>query len=74
VPVVCGGQAVLPGDIIAADADGIVVIRPEDAEWVLAKAKEHNAMEARTFKSIAARTFDRAWVQKTLTDKGCEIR
>lgn len=74
VPVVCGGQAILPGDIIAADADGIVVIRPEDAEWVLAKAKEHNAMEAKTFKSIEARTFDRSWVQKALADKGCEIR
>jgi RraA family protein len=74
VPVVCGGQAVLPGDIIVADADGIVVIRPGDAEWVLAKAKEHNAMEAKTFQHIAAGTFDRSWVNKTLTDKGCEIR
>lgn len=74
VPVVCGGQAVLPGDIIAADADGIVVIRPEDAEWVLAKAIAHNAMEVQTFKDIAARTFNRAWVQKTLDEKGCEIK
>lgn len=74
VPVVCGGQAVLPGDIIAADGDGIVVIRPEDAQWVLAKAKEHNAMEARVFKEIAAGTMSRAWVEKTLDEKGCEIK
>jgi RraA family protein len=73
VPVVCGGQAVLPGDIIAADGDGIVVIRPADAEWVLAKAREHNAMEVQIFKDIAARTFNRAWVGKTLAEKGCEI-
>ena len=74
VPVVCGGQAVLPGDIISADADGIVVIRPEDAEWVLTKAREHNAMEVQTFKDIAAHTLNRAWVQKTLDEKGCEIK
>lgn len=73
VPVVCGGQAVLPGDIIAADADGIVVIRPADAEWVLAKAIEHNAMEVRIFKDIAAHMLDRGWVNKTLSEKGCEI-
>ena len=73
VPVVCGGQAVLPGDIIAADADGVVVIRPADAEWVLAKAIEHNAMEVRVFRDIAAHTLDRGWVNRTLTDKGCEI-
>jgi regulator of RNase E activity RraA len=74
VPAVCGGQVVMPGDIIAADADGIVVIRPEDAEWVLEKAKAHNAMEANTFKNIAARTIDRTWVQKALSDKGCDIK
>lgn len=74
VPVVCGGQAILPGDIIAADADGIVVIRPEDAVWVLSKAKEHNEMEAKTFKDIASNSLNRAWVQKTLIEKGCEIK
>ena len=74
VPVVCGGQAILPGDIIAADADGIVVIRPEDAVWVLSKAKEHNEMEAKTFKDIASNSLNSAWVQKTLIEKGCEIK
>ncbi|MCX7787418.1 MAG: RraA family protein [Spirochaetes bacterium] len=74
VPVVCGGQAVLPGDILVGDGDGIVVIRPEDAEWVLAKAREHNAMEMRTFQAIEGGTLDRSWVVKTLTEKGCEVR
>jgi len=74
VPVVCGGQAVLPGDILVGDGDGIVVIRPEDAEWVLTKAREHNAMEGRTFKAIENGTLDRTWVVKALTEKGCETR
>lgn len=33
----CGGQVVHPGDIMLGDADGIVVIRQEDAEVILAK-------------------------------------
>lgn len=74
VPVVCGGQAVLPGDILVGDWDGIVVIRAEDAEYVLGKAKDHNAMEQRTFQAIEAGTVDRTWVEKTLREKGCEFR
>jgi RraA family protein len=73
VPVVCGGQAVLPGDIIAGDGDGIVVIRPADAEHVLGKAREHNAMEVRTFEAIGAGTVDRTWVEKSLKEKGCDL-
>jgi len=40
VPVCCAGQVVLPGDILVGDGDGIVVIRPEDAEEVLQAARE----------------------------------
>jgi len=44
-PVVCGGQVVCPGDIIIGDADGIVVIRREDAPHVLELAKAKLAAE-----------------------------
>lgn len=40
VPVCCGGQVVFPGDIIAGDADGIVVIHPEQAEELAEIAKK----------------------------------
>ncbi len=73
VPVSIGGQAVLPGDIVVGDSDGVVVIRPADADALLEKSKAHNQMEARTFEQIAAGTFDRSWVDKTLKEKGCEI-
>lgn len=39
VPVVCGGMAVLPGDIIVGDADGAAIVRRADAERVLADAR-----------------------------------
>jgi 4-hydroxy-4-methyl-2-oxoglutarate aldolase len=40
VPISCGGTSVNPGDIIVADADGVVVIPKEVEEDVLKKAKE----------------------------------
>ncbi|OHV79529.1 4-carboxy-4-hydroxy-2-oxoadipate aldolase/oxaloacetate decarboxylase [Ensifer sp. LCM 4579] len=41
-PIVFGGQVVRPGDIVRGDADGVVIIRREDAANVarLAKARE----------------------------------
>jgi regulator of RNase E activity RraA len=62
-----------PGDIISADKDGIVVIRPEDAPSLLIKAKAQNVAESVTFKEIANRTINRAWVDEFLVSKGAEF-
>ncbi len=35
VPIACGGVVVNPGDIVVADANGIVAIPPAAAAWVL---------------------------------------
>ncbi|NCB02090.1 MAG: RraA family protein [Spirochaetia bacterium] len=72
-PISCGGQVVHPGDIISADKDGIVVIRPEDAPSLLIKAKAQNVAESVTFKEIANRTINRAWVDEFLVSKGAEF-
>jgi 4-hydroxy-4-methyl-2-oxoglutarate aldolase len=42
VPVICGGVIVYPGDIILGDADGVVVLRPEMAERIVANSKAHD--------------------------------
>lgn len=52
--VECGGVVVETGDIIAADADGVVVIKPQEAEAVLAKAKDKLAKEAEWMKLLRA--------------------
>jgi regulator of RNase E activity RraA len=65
VPLSIGGQAILPGDILIGDADGVVVIRPVDAADVLAKALKHNAMEVEKFRKIENGSLDKSWVDET---------
>ncbi len=45
VPVACGNALVMPGDIIVADDDGVVVIPIKLAPELLAKASEHAEWE-----------------------------
>lgn len=63
----------MPGDILCCDMDGIVVIRPEDAPYLLEKAIKHNQMEQKFFEQIPKGTFDRDWIDKALAEKGCEV-
>ncbi len=73
VPVSCGGVVVNPGDILVGDADGVVVISPEDAPAILEKARATFAKEAGIFKAIKDGDWNRSWVDELLELKGCEI-
>ena len=72
-PIMCGGIAVNPGDIVIGDQDGVVVVNPADAPVVLEKAKAQNAKEASIMEDIKNLAWDRAWVDATLKAKGCEF-
>jgi len=54
IPVVCDGVAVNPGDIIVADADGVVVVPRASAAQVLALAQEMDFKEHSMY----------AWIEK----------
>jgi len=71
-PVACGGQVVMPGDLVMADDDGVVVVPREHAAEAIAAAEAHNAKEVQSQAAIDAGDWDRGWVAKALQGKGCE--
>ncbi len=73
VPVVVGGMVVMPGDIIVGDADGLVVIHPEDVEEVAKKAWGKNSTERDLLVKISEGSWDRGFFADDLAAKGCEI-
>jgi len=74
VPVSCGGIVVNPGDIVVGDADGIVIISPQDAPTILEKAKAKLEKEQAILQKINAHIpRDKSWVDKRLSEIGCEI-
>ena len=46
VPISCGGVPVLPGDIVMADATGVVILPPDEAEAVCDEALERQKRTA----------------------------
>ena len=54
VPVVCAGAIVRPGDVIVADADGVVVVKRESAAEVARLAGERFAKEQKTRERLKA--------------------
>ncbi len=54
VPIACGGVAVLPGDVIVGDAEGIIVIPQAIAAEVARDATEQERCEAFLFAKVQA--------------------
>jgi RraA family protein len=74
VVVSVNGMVVHPGDLIAGDHDGIVAIRPEDAERVITATEAHNRKEQASMQAIAAGNWDRKWVDEMLKARGCDLQ
>ena len=62
-----------PGDIIVADADGIIVIPLKDAPAVLEAAKKFHQQDEAKVEAAKNGTSNRAWVMKTLQAKNTEF-
>lgn len=75
VPIVCGGVLVNPGDLIIADADGVVVVPLGEAEAVLERARQRKAKEEDMRKALQSgkSTFEALGLDKTLASLGIQI-
>jgi 4-hydroxy-4-methyl-2-oxoglutarate aldolase len=54
VPIVCAGTIVEPGDIVVADADGVVIVRRRSASEVNQLAQQRVEKENRTRDQLKA--------------------
>lgn len=72
--ITIGNQVIRPGDILVGDGDGIVVIKPEDAEEVLERVREINDKEEKIMETMKKEgTYERAWVDETLEQIGTKL-
>ncbi len=53
IPVVCAGAQILPGDVVVADDDGVVVVSRETAQSVLEGAAQRAVKEEATRRRLA---------------------
>lgn len=72
-PVSCGGVIVNPGDVIVADADGVVSVPLEEAEDVVDAADARTAKEAEVMERLRAgeSLFDIYGYQKVFDSLNC---
>ena len=52
VPVICGSVRVCQGDIIVGDSNGVLVLKPEEAEAVMEGARKKREAEERTIRRM----------------------
>ena len=73
VPIACGGVSINPGDIIVADADGIIVVPLKDAPVVLEAAKKFHEQDAAKVEDAKHGTSNQKWVMQSLETKKTEF-
>lgn len=73
VPVSCAGMAVLPGDLIVGDADGVIAVPAADAAEVLQRSQAHLVKEAAIRASNREGTADPERFDAVLRAKGLPV-
>jgi regulator of RNase E activity RraA len=67
------GMVIEPGDLIIGDGDGVLCIPFDEVEELYQAAAAKNKVEDKILADLqAGRSMDRAWVDSTLKQLGCE--
>lgn len=72
-PVACGGVVVNPGDVIVADAAGVVVVPQGIAKDLLERLRAKAESGAAYIAAVQRGEFTNAWVDTQLAAQGCPI-
>ncbi|MGE5756003.1 MAG: glycosyltransferase, partial [Planctomycetaceae bacterium] len=72
-PICCGGTVINPGDLIVADAAGVVVVPKEIAAELLERLTLHREANEAYFEAVHRGEFSNQWVDHALADQGCPI-
>jgi len=73
VPISCAGMAVLPGDLIVGDADGVIAVPAADAADILQRSLAHLAKEAVIRETNRTGTADPERFDAVLRAKGLPV-
>ncbi len=71
-PVCCGGVVVNPGDVIKADASGIVVVPRDHLSDVIDRLGTQKERQQSYLDSVRRGEFSNEWVDQLLTQQDCE--
>jgi 4-hydroxy-4-methyl-2-oxoglutarate aldolase len=74
-PILCGGVVINPGDVVLGDDDGVVVVAREQAEAVLAGARQRTEQEAGVMQRLEAGelTLDVLGFRRILEQHGIQL-
>ncbi|TAM83903.1 MAG: RraA family protein [Acidobacteria bacterium] len=72
-PTSCGGVVVNPGDVMVAEASGIVVVPRLWAEEILQRLDAHKAHQEKYLAAVSRGEFSNAWVDELLRQDSCQI-
>lgn len=72
-PICCGRVVVNPGDIMVADAAGIVVVPQGIAAAALERLESHEKSNSAYLESVRSGVFSNAWVDNILTQHQCPV-
>jgi regulator of RNase E activity RraA len=70
-PIACGGTVINPGDVVVADASGIVAIPREVVRDLLDRLETRREASARYLAAVRRGDFSNAWVDELLDEHGC---